>query len=314
MEGLRSVPIERAHGLTPDVFYQRFLAGCGIPVILTDAMNSWMALTRWSFDFFKTRYGSDRVVPRIYSGAQCAKLMSFSDYLHHLDAPDDPTPGLWVDCKTFHPRQPPEATATPLYLAWDVFAQHPELLDDIELSPKFVEDWLPLLPEALRNTLDGATRYFAAGVMIGPKNAQMGLHYDFMDTHAYLAQIIGRKSCKLFSPEDSPALYDGTVNLDEPDFEKFPLLRSATAYQCTLEPGELLFMPHGWWHHIVSLEKSITVNYNFFNRVNFGTYLTNLLQTLPALVEGLSQSPDARAALGIKWTSRGFDFSHSGKR
>ena len=74
--------------------------------------------------------------------------------------------------------------------------------------------------------------------------------------------------------------------------------------------GELLFIPP-WWHHVVSLEKSITVNYNFFNRVNFGGYLTHLLKDLPAVVNGLANSPDARAALGIKWTSLGFEFPKS---
>jgi hypothetical protein len=75
----------------------------------------------------------------------------------------------------------------------------------------------------------------------------------------------------------------------------------------------LLFIPFHWWHHAVCLEKSITVNYNFFNRVNMGGYITHLLRDLPALVDGITQLPEERAALGIKWTSRGFDFSDSGK-
>jgi hypothetical protein len=313
MERLRSLPIERAHGLTPEVFHRDYLIDHGKPVIVTDGLNSWAALSEWSFDLFKTRYGCDNVTPRLWSGPKCLKLMTMGDYLDYLNAPDSPSRGLWIDAKTLHPRQAPAAPTAPLYLAWNVFGQHPELLEDVELSPKFVEDWLPLLPVALRKTLDEATRYFAAGLMIGPQNAQTGLHYDFLDTHAYLAQIVGRKRCVLFSPEDSAALYNGKVNVDAPDFETFPLLRNATAYECTLEPGELLFMPHRWWHHVVSLEKSITVNYNFFNRVNFGAYLTHLLQDLPAVVKGLEQSPDARATLGIEWTSRGFEFPDSGK-
>jgi hypothetical protein len=313
-ETYRKLAIERAHGLTPEIFFQTYLVGHGKPVIITDALNSWAAPLLWSFELFKTRYGSDNVAPCISPGFKCLKLMKFGDYIDYLDAPENPSPGLWVDAATLHPCQPPaEALPTPLYLAWNVFGQHPELLEDVELSPRFVEDLLPLLPEALRNTLDAATRYFAAGLMIGPKNAQIGLHYDFLDTHAYLAQVIGRKSCALFSPEDSDALYDGKVDVDAPDFEKFPLFRHATAYECTLEPGELLFIPHRWWHHVVSLEKTITVNYNFFNRVNLGAYLKHLLQDLPSVVEGLARSPDARKALGIKWESRGFDFPKSGQ-
>ncbi|HXP79464.1 MAG TPA: cupin-like domain-containing protein [Verrucomicrobiae bacterium] len=310
-------PIERTSGLTPETFHQHFLTGPGKPVVLTDAITSWPALSRWSFEQFKNRYGSDSVTPRTWmgpSGMKFLKLMRLSDFIDYLDAPDRPAPGLWVDRETMHPsRGPAEDSEYPLYLAWNVFARHPELLGDVELSPKFVEDLLPFLPEALRKIMDGATKYFIAGVMVGPKNSQIGLHYDFLESHAYLAQIIGKKRCVLFSPADSAALYDGKVNVDAPDFEKFPLLQNATAYECTLEPGELLFIPFRWWHHAVCLEKSITVNYNFFNRVNMGGYITHLLRDLPALVDGITQLPEERAALGIKWTSRGFDFPDSGK-
>jgi ribosomal protein L16 Arg81 hydroxylase len=172
-----------------------------------------------------------------------------------------------------------------------------------------VEDWLPLLPEALREVLGRATRYFSAGVLIGPAGSVARLHTDFLHTHAYLAQIAGRKRCTLFSPEDSAFLYEGRVDPDAPNLDEFPLFRQATAFECTLEPGELLFMPWRWWHHVVALEKSITVNYNFFNRVNFTSYFNDLLKYLPSLVNGLENCPAEKATLGIDWKSRGFDFS-----
>jgi Cupin-like domain len=314
---LHHQPIERTSGLTPESFHQHFLTGLGKPVILTDALSSWPALSRWSFELFKTRYGSDNVMPRTWlgpSGTKFAKLMRLSDFIDYLDAPHGPAPGLWIESDTLHPsRGPSEPSEYPLYLAWNVFTLHPELLDDVELSPKFVEDLLPLLPEALRAIMDSATRYFAAGIMIGPGNSQIGLHYDFLESHAYLAQIVGRKRCLLFSPADSAALYGGKVNVDAPDLEKFPLLQNGTAYECTLEPGELLFIPSRWWHHAVCQGKSLTVNYNFFNRMNMGGYITHLLQDLPTLVGGIAQLPEERAALGISWTCRGFDFPDSGK-
>lgn len=309
--------IERISGWTPESFHQHFLTGLGKPIIVTDAIAFWPALSRWSFEMFKARYGSENVTPRTWrgpGGMKFMKLMKFGDFIDYLDAPEGPAPGLWIESETLHPtRGPAEASAYPLYLAWNVFTLHPELLDDVELSPKFVEDLLPCLPEALRMILDRATRYFPAGVMVGAKHSQIGLHYDFLDSHAYLAQIVGRKRCVLLSPADSAALYDGKVNVDAPDYEKFPLFRNATPYECILEPGELLFIPSRWWHHAVCLEKSLTVNYNFFNRVNMAGYLTRLLQDLPALVDGIAQLPEARAALEIKWECRGFDFPPSVK-
>jgi hypothetical protein len=51
------------------------------------------------------------------------------------------------------------------------------------------------------------------------------------------------------------------------------------------------------------------VNYNFFNRVNFGAYLTALLRDLPAIVDGLEKFPGAKANLGIDWVCKRFDLS-----
>jgi hypothetical protein len=68
-------------------------------------------------------------------------------------------PGLWLDRETLHPSPgPAEASKYPLYLAWNVFAPHPELLEDVEISSKFVEDLLPLLPATFRRIMDGGTR------------------------------------------------------------------------------------------------------------------------------------------------------------
>jgi hypothetical protein len=270
-------------------------------------MKSWGAVSHWTFDWFKSRYGSDRIAAKSFTGIQRVKLMTLNAYMDYLDAPGASSQGIWLDPETLHPCPAPDAAgASPLYLAWNVFGLHPELLDDIELSPKFVEDLLPLLPSGLRAALNG-TRYFAAGLMIGGRGAQIGLHYDVLRSHAYLAQVIGKKKCVLFSPDDSAAIYMGAVNPDAPDFEKFPLLCNATAYECTLGPGELLFMPSRWWHHVVALEKSITVNYNFFNRANFSGYMTHLMRIFPVIVDALEGLPVQRDALGIRWKSRGFD-------
>ena len=192
-QSLQTVPVERASGLTPALFHQRYLTGPGKPVIVADAMDSWGAVSRWSFDFLKMHYGEDRVSPKIFTGAKRVKLMRLLDFLNYLDAPDSPAPGLWIDPETLHPCPAPvDLPSTPLYLVWDGFGMHPELLDDVELSPKFVEDWLPLLPPDLRAAIN-TTKYFAGGLMIGTKGAQVGLHYDFLGSHAYLAQVIGKK-------------------------------------------------------------------------------------------------------------------------
>jgi hypothetical protein len=310
IESCRRVPIERAHNLTPEIFYERYLTGVGKPVIVTDEMNSWNARSKWNLDFFKSRYGSDTVLPTVWPGTKYAKLMKLADYIGYIQSPNEKSPGIWIDPETKFPLPgPPENLSGPLYLyGWKAFDLHPELFDDISQNLKSVEDWLPLLPAALRKVMNETTRYYSHGVLIGPANSKSHLHQDFLHSHAYLAQIVGRKKCTLFSPEDSAVLYDGDVDPDRPALDQFPLFRNATAFECVLEPGELLFMPSLWWHHVIALENSITVNCNFFNRVNFTAYFTDLLQRVPALVQGIEKLPDAKKALDINWTSKGFDF------
>ena len=303
-------PSERAQNLTPELFYARYLSGVGKPVILTDELNTWNARSKWTLDFFKSHYGSDTVLPTVWPGTKAMKIMTLADYIGYIQSPTEKSPGMWIDPNTKFPLPgPPENMSGPLYLyGWKAFDLHPELFDDISQNLKSVDDWLPLLPAALRKVMNETTRYYSHGVLIGPANSKSHLHYDFLHSHAYLAQIVGRKKCTLFSPEDSAALYNGDVDPNCPALDRFPLFRNATAFECVLEPGELLFMPSLWWHHVIALENSITVNYNFFNRVNFTAYLTDLLQRLPAIVAGIEKLPDAKEALGIDWTSKGFDF------
>jgi hypothetical protein len=309
-ESCAMVPIERVECMPPEIFQQRYLSGSGTPVVVTDALKTWPARAKWNFDFFKSRYGSERVVPSIWPGNKYLKVIQFGDYIDSLDDPYRPTPGFWIDLATKLPCEAPsQPPGTPLYLTgWKGFNVHPELLEDVQLSPKFVDDWIPLLPAPFRKVLEETTKYLSGGFLIGPAGSIATLHFDILHTHAYLAQIAGRKKCVLFSPEDSEYLYGGKVDPTRPDFERFPLLRRATRYECILEPGELLFMPSDWWHHVEALEKSITVGYNFFNRVNFGAYIGAILQDLPTILSGLEKYPDEKALLGINWTSKGFDF------
>jgi hypothetical protein len=54
------------------------------------------------------------------------------------------------------------------------------------------------------------------------------------------------------------------VRLEAPDFEKFPRFRSALAAAqfAELEPGDALFIPYMWWHHVESRDRfNVLVNY-----------------------------------------------------
>mmetsp|Transcript_2412 Transcript_2412/g.3523 ORF Transcript_2412/g.3523 Transcript_2412/m.3523 type:complete len:330 (-) Transcript_2412:308-1297(-) len=45
------------------------------------------------------------------------------------------------------------------------------------------------------------------------------------------------------------------INVEDPDYEKYPhFAQSPTPYECTIGPGDILYIPKKWWHHVRALE------------------------------------------------------------
>ena len=99
-------------------------------------------------------------------------------------------------------------------------------------------------------------------------------HYD--STHNLACCAVGRRRFCLFPPEQVHNLYPGPleptpggqvismVDFEAPDFERFPRFREALAagQVADLEPGDVLFYPAMWWHHVQALESfNALVNY-----------------------------------------------------
>ena len=118
-------------------------------------------------------------------------------------------------------------------------------------------------------------------------------------------QIKGVKDFILFPPSDAPYLYDGAVDPMAPDLARFPLFEKAGGYRCQLRPGEVLCLPADWWHHVVAVEESITLSFEFVNATNFGRFMAALLRNLPDTVQRFL-SLEALSALGATWVCKGF--------
>jgi len=88
--------------------------------------------------------------------------------------------------------------------------------------------------------------------------------------------VCGRRRFTLFPPEQIVNLYIGPldfaptgapmslVRLHDPDFERFPRFRAAlkAAVTADLGPGDAIYIPPLWWHHVESLEPfNLLVNY-----------------------------------------------------
>ncbi|MDB5934153.1 MAG: transcription factor [Massilia sp.] len=102
---------------------------------------------------------------------------------------------------------------------------------------------------------------------LGPAGTVTPLHCDYDDN--IFAQIWGTKRIFLAPPhndeflypkEASAVLFGSPFDPEAPDFEKFPLARQASMIECVVNPGDLLYVPAGWYHQVRSLTFSLSSN------------------------------------------------------
>ena len=104
--------------------------------------------------------------------------------------------------------------------------------------------------------------------------AKVATHNDPVDNLAVVAA--GRRRFTLFPPEAEASLYMGPahptpagtpvsmVHVTAPDLERYPRFASAleVAQEAELLPGDAIFIPRDWYHHVESLERfNVLVNY-----------------------------------------------------
>lgn len=123
------------------------------------------------------------------------------------------------------------------------------------------------------NTLDFGTRKPIESIWIGTQS-RIAAHNDFPQNLACVAA--GRRRFTLFPPDQIDNLYIGPidntpagrpmsmVDFHEPDHAKHPKFTQAlkTAQLAELGPGDAIYIPSMWWHHVESLAGfNVLVNY-----------------------------------------------------
>ena len=123
------------------------------------------------------------------------------------------------------------------------------------------------------NHVDLGERQALASIWMGTRS-RIAAHNDFPDNLACVA--VGRRRFTLFPPEQFRNLYLGPidntpagravsmVDFHAPDFERYPRFREAldTVQVAELEPGDAVFIPSMWWHHVEGRDPfNVLVNY-----------------------------------------------------
>jgi hypothetical protein len=135
------------------------------------------------------------------------------------------------------------------------------------------EDLASLLPAFSRDNRLALLPDVAAKIWIGNR-IKVGTHYDAKENVACC--VAGERRFTLFPPEDIVNLYPGPFELTPagipvsmvdphaPDLDRYPRFAEAAAHakSGTLQPGDAIYIPYGWWHAVESLSPvSMLVNY-----------------------------------------------------
>jgi hypothetical protein len=246
--GEESEPIERRARLPRDEFFEQYYFQ-NRPVIITGAFDFWPARTQWNFDYFRERCGDCEVEVQFgresdanyeVNQPKLKRMMRFADYVDLVER-SGPTNDFYMTANnTSHNR-----------------AALAALWSDVPAIGEYLDAGSP------------DTGFF----WMGPAGTKTPFHHDL--TNNFMAQVIGRKQIKLVPLSDTPHMANtlhcfSQVDGGAIDYERFPSMRHAHLMECTLEPGELLFLPIGWWHYVEGLDASVTMTFtNFLQRNDF---------------------------------------------
>ncbi|WP_430908297.1 cupin-like domain-containing protein [Maribacter sp. 2-571] len=225
MGKFKTRPVTRVTDISKQEFIEQFYKP-QIPVLITGLTKDWPAYKKWKLEYIQERAG-EQVVP-LYDNEPAkdkesvyapAKEMKLYDYIEILRT--KPT-----DLRMFF---------------YNILKEMPELLNDFdypEIGLKFFKK-LPAL-------------FFGGG------KSKVFMHYDIDLPDSMHFHFDGEKRVTLFSPAQTKYLYKvpfsihniEEIDMDDPDFEKYPALEKAEGIVAEMKHGDALYMPSGYWHSI----------------------------------------------------------------
>ena len=212
-------------------------------VVIGGLSRNWPASEKWNWDYFKSVVGEVKV--GVYNNVK-------SDAYTPINMADDYMKfGDYIDMVRKGPA------------AWRIF-----LFNIFEHAPQLTADFQ--WPEQLIN---GFVKRYPM-LFVGGKGSVTHMHFDIDLSHIIHTQFAGRKRVLLFPFREQHKLYRkpwevlSMVNFEnyfdedqnKLDLQKFPALRLAKGYEVILEPGDSLFMPAGYWHHMEYLDSGFAMS------------------------------------------------------
>ena len=254
--------ITKLNNLSVSDFKKKFLEKRK-PIIISNSFD-WQATQKWNIEYLKALYPEKSVILPIFSD-EPAEINKEIEALE-LKLPEalDLIYNNSDQSKKYYLMQQ------------SMYKDFPDLLSDIAL-PKYADK----------------QNKHVINLWLGEAGVNTRPHYDTYNN--FLTQIVGRKRVRLFAPTDSHNMYPYAINDDflgnnspvyisrirDTDLvndDEFPNLNMVTCFEGILYPGDLLFIPAGWWHEVKSLDISISVNFWWKIKIeNFSQQSTNLM-------------------------------------
>ncbi|XP_046834159.1 lysine-specific demethylase 8 isoform X2 [Vespa crabro] len=214
-----------------------------IPAVITDSMKHWNALHLWQDIDYLNKIAGSRTVP-IEIGSRYTEedwsqdLIIFSEFLQSHIIKNTQKVGYLAQHQLFD--QIPELKNDIVVPDYCSFSDK----ENVEVEPPDINAWF------------------------GPAGTVSPLHFDIKNN--LLCQVFGYKRIFLYDPTDSINLYPydtkllyNTAQVDplKPDYIKWPDFKKAKGFMCYLGPGEMLYIPPKWWHHVTALTPSFSVSF-----------------------------------------------------
>ncbi|KAL5265613.1 hypothetical protein ACHWQZ_G006360 [Mnemiopsis leidyi] len=206
----------------------------GTPFIMKNVVNHWPAMKKWS-PLYLFRHFGERTIP--------------------VEIGSSYTSDLWsqklVKLKEFITTYILSQSDEVAYLAqYELFNHITKLKDDI----------IPLDYLAISDSEVVTNCWF------GPVGTVSPLHHDHYEN--LFCQVYGYKRFVMFSRHDNmhPHQHHLLENTSQVDIESpsvnddFPDYKDKTAWVADLGPGDVLYVPLHWWHHVRSLSVSLSVS------------------------------------------------------
>jgi hypothetical protein len=245
MRALSDVPldVERRAGVSQKEFLDRYYSQ-NTPVLMTDSCDSWPAQSLWDAGYLVGKLGSTEV--EVMAGRESDPDYEINANQHRFMMPFD----------EYVAKIKSEGRSNDTYLVANNKLLATEaalpLWDDFTLDERY------LAPDPKRTH---------AFLWLGPAGTVTPLHHD--SVNVLFNQVDGWKHIILVPSLEIHRVYNNLavysqVDPLKPDLGQYPLFADAQQIHLDVGPGQTLFIPAGWWHHVEATEASISISFTNF--------------------------------------------------